>query len=558
MTTTTGFKSLGLSEKSLRALEKRGFTDPTPIQALAIPELLNDKRDLVGQAGTGTGKTAAFALPLLEKLGEKTGYVQALILAPTRELTRQICDEINSLKGDRDIVVTAVYGGRSIADQITILKKNPDIVVGTPGRIIDHIKRRTVNFDRAEYLILDEADEMLDLGFIDDIEEIASKVNPSRRTVLFSATMGREVMKIAERHMRDYQILRAAHDLSPTGLTDQVYIEVEKRDSLEALCRILDREDEFYGLIFCKTKKDVDELSAQLIQKGYNAGGLHGDISQGERERTLRAMKSKVIKILVATDVAARGIDISGLTHVINYALPQSTEAYIHRTGRTGRAGKKGTALTIISPSERRKLSFIQKSTGITIRRVEVPTPEEIVNAKAAGMAAHLREAITKGINPRHEEIARELLGDNDPVEIIAAMLRVYHKDEFDLRRYGKITTVKQKDDSTSRVIIHQGKADGMSARSLRKLVKQLAGIQDHLITGIEIQDHKTFLSLPSQEAKMLRTAWNEDSDIKEKLEILSSPGYSSKKTSGGYKKTAERKFNSTAKKTGAYKRKKY
>lgn len=556
----TAFKELGLSDRSLKALENRGFNRPTPIQALAIPALLNDTKDIVGQAGTGTGKTAAFSLPLLEHLVENAGFLQALIITPTRELSRQVSDEINSLKGDRKISVAVIYGGRSIADQIDLLKKKPDIIVGTPGRIIDHLNRKTISFDRVQYLILDEADEMLDLGFIDDIEQILRHVNPSRRTLLFSATMGREVMKIAEKHMRDYRTLRVDHDLSPAGLTDQIYIEVEKRDIFEALCRILDSEDDFYGLIFCKTKKDVDALTADLLQKGYNAGGLHGDISQGERERTLRAMKSRVIRILVATDVAARGIDITGLTHVINYSLPQSTEAYIHRTGRTGRAGRKGTAITLICPSERRKLTFIQKSTGIEIRRGDVPSPEEIVIAKTKKMVMKLHESIAKGINAHEMEIARELSYNNDPLEVIAAMLHVYHRDTFDTRKYGKITRIKQKEETSSRIIIHRGKADGISARSVRKMIKNSVPVPEHLITGIEIQEHKTFVSIPAEDAKTMRRMWNETDEMRGLLEILSPfKGGNEKKSNDGYKKRAsEKKLGSPRRKTVSTGKKKY
>ncbi len=289
-----GFAALGLSEKTIKALAKKGFEEPSPIQALTIPVLLKGEKDVVGQAQTGTGKTAAFGLPILEMINKSNGNVRAIVLAPTRELAIQVAEEINSFANGRKLKIVPVYGGQSIELQIRQLKKGVDIVVGTPGRVQDLIDRKVLKLDKLEYFILDEADEMLNMGFVEDIEKILESTNKDKRMLFFSATMPKEILKIAENHMRkDYEIIKVEAKELTTNLTDQIYFEVKQKDKFEALCRIIDLEPDFYGIVFCRTKNDVNELAGKLNDRGYDAGELHGDITQNHREVTLNRFKAR-------------------------------------------------------------------------------------------------------------------------------------------------------------------------------------------------------------------------------------------------------------------------
>jgi ATP-dependent RNA helicase DeaD len=409
------FEKLGLARVSLEQIAARGFEEPTEIQAKIIPLLLAGEKDVIGQAQTGTGKTAAFGLPLLEMVSPGEGKVQALILVPTRELALQVAEEINSFKGPRSIQILPVYGGQSMPDQIRRLKNGVDIVVGTPGRILDHLRRKSLVLDDVVFAVLDEADEMLNMGFIEDVEEILSQANPLRRTALFSATMPEHIMNIARTYMRDYTVITVQKDALTVEGTDQIYFEVSPGDRFEALCRIIDMEKDFYGLIFCRTRVDVDELTSRLIDRGYEAESIHGDFSQNQRERCLEKFKKRHANIMVATDVAARGIDISDLTHVINYSLPQDPEAYVHRIGRTGRAGKKGVAVTFISPREFRKLSAIGRATGSAIKKKAVPSVADIINTKKKRIAADLEAITREGLKKEFTETAVALLSATIP-----------------------------------------------------------------------------------------------------------------------------------------------
>ncbi|MBW6458231.1 MAG: DEAD/DEAH box helicase, partial [FCB group bacterium] len=350
MTQKKTFTDLGLSDNSLAAVRAKGFEEPTAIQMMTIPVMLKQDRNIIAQAQTGTGKTAAFGLPLIDLLDPAQAKVQALILTPTRELAIQVSEEIYSLRGNTPIQIMPIYGGQSIDQQLRRLKKGVQIVVGTPGRIIDHLKRRTLDLRHIQHLILDEADEMLNMGFIEDMEEIMKHTNPDKRTLLFSATMPERIRELARTYMNGYELLKAKEEDTITHLTEQIYFEVKASEKFDALCRIMDFEDHFYGLVFCRTKQDADALVTGLLSRGYDVEAIHGDISQAQRERTLNRFKKKSINILVATDVAARGIDVNNLSHVINYTLPHDPESYIHRIGRTGRAGNEGTAITFITP----------------------------------------------------------------------------------------------------------------------------------------------------------------------------------------------------------------
>jgi ATP-dependent RNA helicase DeaD len=363
------FEKLGLSESSLNAIRKKGFKRPTDIQREVIPRLLEGNKDIIGQSQTGTGKTAAFALPLIELIGEDIKDVQAIVITPTRELAIQVADEIRSLRGKKRIYVLPVYGGQPIGPQIKNLRKGTHIVIGTPGRIIDHIERGTLSLTGVKCFILDEADRMLDMGFIEDIERILRHTNEEKRVLMFSATIPREILRLARRYLKDYEVIRIQEKSLAPEQVEQYYLEVHPRNKFKLLCRILDDEN-FYGIVFCQTKKETRELAAELRAKGYKAEALNGDIPQKGRERILERFRRGKTKVLVATDVAARGIDVKDLTHVINYSVPQNPEAYVHRIGRTGREGKKGKAVTFVAPWESPKLRDIERIARVKLKEM--------------------------------------------------------------------------------------------------------------------------------------------------------------------------------------------
>ncbi|MPW38971.1 DEAD/DEAH box helicase [Thermococcus sp. 101 C5] len=363
------FEKLGLSESSLNAIRKKGFKRPTDIQREVIPRLLEGNKDIIGQSQTGTGKTAAFALPLIELIEEDIKDVQAIVITPTRELAIQVADEIRSLRGEKRIYVLPVYGGQPIGPQIKSLRKGVHIVVGTPGRVIDHIERGTLSLDGVKYFILDEADRMLDMGFIEDIERILRHTNEEKRVLMFSATIPREILRLARRYLKDYEVIRIQEKSLAPEQVEQYYLEVHPRNKFKLLCRILDDEN-FYGIVFCQTKKETRELAAELRAKGYKAEALNGDIPQKGRERILERFRRGKTKVLVATDVAARGIDVKDLTHVVNYSVPQNPEAYVHRIGRTGREGKKGKAVTFVAPWESPKLRDIERIARVKLKEM--------------------------------------------------------------------------------------------------------------------------------------------------------------------------------------------
>ncbi len=361
------FRALGLSEDILAALSKKGFETPSAIQSLTIPHLLGTDKDIIAQAQTGTGKTAAFGLPIIQMLTARGQAPQAIVLVPTRELALQVTQELQSFNTN-GLAIAPIYGGASITEQLRRLKKGIDIVVGTPGRILDHIRRRTLDLSEIAYMVLDEADEMLNMGFIEDIEAIMQEMTSPKRVLLFSATMPDRVASLARNYMNDPDLLKVESKNITTDLTNQIYFEVREGDKLDALTRIIDVEPEFYGIVFSRTKVGVDETVNRLLERGYAAEGLHGDISQVQREKILGKFKKKNVNILVATDVAARGIDVNNLTHVINYSLPQDSDSYVHRIGRTGRAGNQGTAITFISPSEMRQFGFLKRNIKADIK----------------------------------------------------------------------------------------------------------------------------------------------------------------------------------------------
>ena len=502
------FEKLGLSQEALKVLKHKGFEAPTSIQEKIIPKILNEKKDVIGQAQTGTGKTAAFGLPILELLSEKSKDVQVLVLAPTRELAIQVAEEIHSLKGKKKISVAPIYGGQSIDLQFRSLRKGVDIVVGTPGRVLDHIKRKTLKLGKISYLVLDEADEMLNMGFQEEINAILAQANKVKRTLLFSATMPNEILKIAKKYMGDYDVIKVSEGNLTSSKTSQIYFEVSRSDRFEALCRIIDFEEEFYGLVFCRTKVEVDTISNHLMERGYDAEGLHGDMTQPHRERILGKFKKRIVNILVATDVAARGIDVQDLTHVLNYSLPHGPEAYVHRIGRTGRAGKEGVAITFITSAEFRKLQYIIRGAKTDIKKAQLPKAKDVINSKKERIKFSLTDIIKSGITDQFQDLSRELLAQNDPEDILGALLQFSFESELDAKSYSKINEAVVDKKGTTRLFVTQGKKDGLNRKKLVQFIKAKTNIRGENIEDIKILDKFSFITLPFNEAEVVLSAF--------------------------------------------------
>ena len=498
------FNKLGLSKETLDVIKQKGFEVPTPIQEKAIPALLSGEKDIVGQAQTGTGKTAAFGLPIIEIISEKSGSVQALVLTPTRELAIQVAEEISSLRGNRKLSVIPIYGGQSIDLQLRHLKKGVDIVVGTPGRVLDHLRRRTLKLNKISFLVLDEADEMLNMGFLEDVTKIMKETSPEKRTMLFSATMPREIVSIAKKHMRHYDILKVTQGQLTVAQTDQIYFEVSAGDRLEALCRIIDIEENFYGLVFCRTKIDVDTVASRLSERSYDAAALHGDMSQNIREKILWKFKKKQVTILVATDVAARGIDVHDLTHVINYALPQDSESYVHRIGRTGRAGKEGTAITFITPTEYRRLQFISKKAQADIRKAKLPKVKDVIKTKKLRIRTRVEEIIQTEPNAEYLDMSMDLLNNNEPKDVVAALLQHSFRGDLDEKSYTKIDEAVVDAKGKTRLFVTQGKNDRLTSKVLINFIKDKCRIKPDKIKDVQVLDKFSFVTLPFHEAEIV------------------------------------------------------
>lgn len=495
------FRLLGLSGQMLEAIASKGFETPSPIQALTIPVLLNQTNDVIAQAQTGTGKTAAFGIPLIEQLKPSKSGVQALVLVPTRELALQVTEEMISFNQHKKLHISAIYGGASISEQLRRLKKGIDIVVGTPGRILDHIHRGTLVLDNTKFLILDEADEMLNMGFIEDIEEIMGSMNSEKRVMLFSATMPERIVSLSKKYMHDTEILKVESKQVTTDLTNQIYFEVKESDKFDALTRIIDVEPDFYGIVFSRTKVGVDETTNRLLERGYAADGLHGDVSQAQREKILRKFKNKRINILVATDVAARGIDINNLTHVINYSLPQDTESYVHRIGRTGRAGNQGTAITFISNSELRQFGFMKKAIKADIKKESLPTPHDIVEMKRGKIKDDLQQIVEAGNYEDCNEMAAEILANHEPSVALSALLKLAFKNELSENSYSEIRGFSVDRRGKTRLFLAVGRLDGYDARKLVSLLKRECGLSDSKIDDVKVMESYSFVTIPFADA---------------------------------------------------------
>ena len=515
---TISFEDLGLDEITLKAIEKKGFKVPSPIQVLAIPRLLGGDANVIARARTGTGKTAAFGLPLVQTLRERKDHVRALILEPTRELAVQTSKEMQSFTEGKYPHTCVVYGGASMGEQIRELKRGADIVTGTPGRVKDLIDRGVLDLTKIEYFILDEGDEMLDMGFIEDIEEIFGKANPESRVLLFSATMPAPILKIAQKFMGEYEIVEEEGVLEEPLLIDQKYWMLRESDKIEALVRLIDISPDFFGLVFTQTKNDADVVSKMLDEKGYEAAALHGDIPQSQREKVLGRFRNKKTRILVATDVAARGIDISGLSHVVNYSLPFDASTYVHRIGRTGRAGTSGMAVTFVTPSERRKLGFLKagvaKASKGDLVEDKVPEVEAVLEVKKNRLLEQLKKSISekKKVDEYFAQIAQELTAEEDASEVLPKVLSVLYGNSIDKDRYEKIKPVAdererggRRDGSLKpnqvRLYVQLGKKDGYNAKKISEYFSSLLRIPNHQVDKIDVASTFTLMNLPKQAA---------------------------------------------------------
>lgn len=422
------FEQLGLSPETLRAVNGLGFEEPTPIQEKAIPLALSG-RDVIGQAPTGTGKTAAFGLPMIETIAVNSEHIQGLVVVPTRELAIQVAEELNKIGEFKRILALPIYGGQDMTRQIKLLKKRPQIVVGTPGRLMDHMRRRTIRLQNISIVVLDEADEMLNMGFVDDIKFILGDIPEDRQTLLFSASITKAVENISQLFMREPALIKATPRNITVPSTEQHYIEVPERKKFDVLCNLLDLHAPEAAIVFGRTKKRVDELNQALARRGYSAGAIHGDLSQSQRNAVMTQFRGGTIDILVATDVAARGLDIEGVTHVYNFDIPQDPESYIHRIGRTGRAGRKGAAFTFITHRELDHLRIIERLTQRTIIRHPIPTLTDALAGQQQVTIERILKTAEEPVLSAYKSMAENLLEHHDSVTLLAAALKLLTKE---------------------------------------------------------------------------------------------------------------------------------
>lgn len=443
---TEKFEELNLSKELRRAVRDLGFEEMTPIQAKTIPLIL-EGRDVIGQAQTGTGKTLAFGLPILESIHPRVRKPQVIILCPTRELAIQVAEELQGvLKYKKEITVLPVYGGQPIDRQIRTLNAGAHVVIGTPGRTIDHIKRGTLKLDTVKVVVLDEADEMLNMGFIDDVEEILQHVPRERQTLLFSATMPRPILNLTRKYQKEPEFIKVVHQQLTVPNVEQFYFEVRESSKLDVLCRIIDMYGLKSSLVFCNMKRRVDDVVMHLEARGYPAQGLHGDMTQPQRDQAMSRFKRNRTEILVATDVAARGLDIDNIEAVFNYDLPQDEEYYVHRIGRTARAGKSGQALSFVVGREIYKLHEIETYTSTKIFRKPVPSIADIEEVRVSNFLERVKSVIDKGGNERYERLMEPLLKeDYTSLDVASALLKIAMAEE--VKEYTKETDIMVEQD---------------------------------------------------------------------------------------------------------------
>jgi ATP-dependent RNA helicase DeaD len=511
------FQDLGLNDDLLHAITDLGFTTPSEVQTKAIPILLESDTDLVALAQTGTGKTAAFGFPMLHKINVDSRTTQGLILSPTRELCLQITNEMKLYgKYYKGLNVVAVYGGSSITDQAREVKKGAQIIVATPGRMKDMINRKLVDISKIEYAVLDEADEMLNMGFKEDITDILSFTPQEKNTWLFSATMPREVAAIAKNFMRKPQEITVGNKNESTNQVSHEYYLVNSRDRYDALKRLADANPDIFSVVFCRTKNDTQKVAERLIEDGYSAGALHGDLSQNQRDLVMNSFRKNQIQMLVATDVAARGIDVDDITHVINYQLPDEIETYTHRSGRTGRAGKTGVSMVIVSKSEVRKIKSIERIINKAFQKKDIPDGMEICEVQLMSLANKIHNT---AINPEIEKYLssiNELFEDTSKEELIKKFFSVEFTRFFNYYQKSKNLNVSDADfrdrdgardggrefkggyDST-RYFINVGSKDGFDWMKLKDFLKEVLELGRDDVFKVEVKDSFSFFNTENE-----------------------------------------------------------
>lgn len=515
------FKEMNLSKEILKAIDELGFEEATPIQSEAIPVLM-EKKDVIGQAQTGTGKTAAFVIPALEQIKADENCIQVLIICPTRELALQVADDtVKMAKYKKGIRLLPVYGGQSMNRQLSILERGVHIVIGTPGRIMDHMDRGTIDFSDVKFVVLDEADRMLDMGFRDDIELILKAVPTERQTLLFSATMPKAILELAKRYQKNPVTLKITHEILTVPNTEQVYFEVRAKEKLDLLTNLIDLNGLKLSLVFVNTKREVDELVEHLQVRGYSADGMHGDMRQQLREKVLLKFRKGRIEILVATDVAARGLDVDDIDAVFNYDMPQDEESYVHRIGRTGRAGKSGKAFSFVTSKDFSLVKDIQKYIKTKIKLHRRPTESDIEQKRTSSILDEIKKIVTdENLNEYYTLI--EKLSDDEltSLDIAAALLKL----KFDAEN--KTIARKNDDDEaplssqkTTRLFINMGKKDKMSAGDIFGAITGESGIEGKLIGEIEMFDAFSFVNVSSEIADEVIDALN---GIKMKRKVIS------------------------------------
>lgn len=496
------FESLDLTKGITRAISDLGFEEPTPIQIQSIP-LIRQGLDVIGQAQTGTGKTAAFGIPILEKVNPSNKAIQAIVLCPTRELAIQVAEEFRKLsRYIHKIKTLPIYGGQPIDRQIRSLKKGVQIVIGTPGRVLDHIRRRTIKLDAVEMFVLDEADEMLDMGFREDIELVLSSTPEKRQLILFSATIPKQILELAEKYQNKPQLVKVVHRELTVPNIEQVYYEVKERDKLEVFSRLMDIYNPKLALVFCNTKRKVDELVERFAARGYFVDGLHGDLKQQQRDRVMEKFRNNTIDILIATDVAARGIDVGAVEAVFNYDLPQNEEYYVHRIGRTGRAGKGGLAITFVAGREIHKLKYIQKYTKKRIKFRRIPSLSDVEESRINLFLDRVRENIEGGDLEKYVVLVERLLQEEfNSLDVAAALMKM----TFDLDSRNTETENGYTDTGAEagmvRLFINVGRKQKIRPGDIVGSIAGETGLSGKLIGSIDIHDKFTFVEVPREYA---------------------------------------------------------
>lgn len=543
----TTFKELGLNPMILQALEEIGFETPTPIQSKTIPHLINSGNDLIGLAQTGTGKTAAFSLPIIQQLNSNDAFIQSLILCPTRELAIQISKDIeNYTKYSQGVTVVPVFGGERIDKQIRAIRNMPQIVVGTPGRVMDLIKRKVLKVDSIKWLVLDEADEMLNMGFKEELDEILSSTPENKQVLLFSATMNQAVRRIANNYMKKPDDITVGEKNKGTDNVQHFYYVVHERDRYQALKRIADINPDIHGIVFCRTRRETQMVADKLIQDHYSAEAIHGEISQEQRIHVMNRFRDKKIQLLVATDVAARGIDVEGLTHVINYNLPQGAEAYLHRSGRTGRAHNLGISISIVNMREQHRVRSMENRIGKRFEKGRIPSGDEICEKQLFSLVDKVNDIVVNEdqiskyielINKKFEHMSRD--------ELVKKIISVefnrfleHYKDAADLNSHGDRERKKRDKSSVqfARFKINIGRNDGLNARELLQFINQQPDLKNIEIGNIEMHKNQAlFEAEQSFKGKVIDCFQNaEMNDIEVRINCVGTDIQTSRYESGG------------------------